>query len=729
MKSFRQKFWNYTIVKYFLSYLLIFTVLISGFFFIVRNQFTNRYFDQLIKQATIQIDSYSDQLDTDFLYLSSVDESLRNNLNIIMSKYSNQSYYAYLTYTELKQYDAAAPLIKSIVYRKNDNDAVIATSSPITHQNGIYLFNSYPSDSRLPLSFDPAAYYNRSTNQLILVSDDARRELVYFPRQKKQEKHTVFFLVDTDRIKQSISSLISDSMPAIALVTPDGQIAAGVNADLINPLSISAALQQGTHALDASSTLYVSSPLTHGYLLIALISTTSLLNQINTIFSSSYAMLSALAIGGFLLVLFAMQITYLPLHRLTKRVIPEADTKEGYLKQLEQVFAESENKTQQLQDKLEKYRISLQKSMLSSITEPDFAEASSALPNIDQFFDPDMHNEIFVLYMKEIDQPMQPEKHRRSFCNILPGDDSCIVLESRSDSAVFLINYIGLEQNKNEVLLSVLSDYYEEEGCLCALSNSGHSLLDVPALYENAKVASTRWPAAPVVTYNPAVDMPSLSYPHDELSQLSRALDVYNFIEAESVINKLFFIVERSTFNHNTLPDFFIKCVLVDMLAIIIRAMDQENIKNAAYRDLYYETLYFNRSFSYSEKREDIRRNTLTLLDIYKQAKKTITPAQLEELIESSFCDPNFSVSVLADHYQVSIAYMSYLLKKNLGINFSKYLWELRLAKAKELLHDTELSVDEVCIQIGYLNTSSFRRKFKQETEMTPSQYRTFSRC
>jgi len=727
MRSFFQKIWNYTIIKYFLSYLLVLSALILGFLFIMRYQFIDRYFEQLSKQAIMQIDGYSAQLDTDFLYFASVDESLRNNLSLIMSKYTNQSYYDYLTYTELKQYDAAAPLIKSIVYRKNDNNHVISTSFLITHEDGKYLLSNFPNDIQHTLIFDPELHYNRSINQLILVADDMRQELVYFPHQKKQEKHTIFFMIDVDSIKQSIKNLVSDAMPAIALVTPEGQIATGINTDLIASCFMPDRIQHGLHTLDSATTLYVSKTLTHGYSLVAMISSTSLLRQINAIFATSYSTLALLAIGGFLLVLFAMQITYLPLHRLTKLIIPQANTRAGYLQQLEQVFAESENKNQLLQDKLDKYRISLQKSMLSSIA-ADFSEPSHALRSYDQFFDPDAHNEFFILYMKEKDRMLHADKHRQYFSGILPGEDACIVLEDKGNSAVFLINYTGLEQNKGEVLLSLLGDYCEEEGCLCALSNSSSSLLDIPTLYENAKIASTRWPVSSVVTYNPAMDVPSLSYPHDELSLLAHALEAYNFIEAESIINKLFFIIERSPSHRNTLPDFYIKCVLVDMLAIIIRALDQENIKNEDYRDLYYETLYFNRSFSYSEKKEAIRDNTLKLLGICRQAKKSITPEQIRELIEKSFCDPNFSVSVLADHYQVSIAYMSYLLKKNLGVNFSKYIWELRLNKAKELLRDTEMPVDEVCVQIGYLNTSSFRRKFKQETDMTPSQYRTVSR-
>lgn len=47
------------------------------------------------------------------------------------------------------------------------------------------------------------------------------------------------------------------------------------------------------------------------------------------------------------------------------------------------------------------------------------------------------------------------------------------------------------------------------------------------------------------------------------------------------------------------------------------------------------------------------------------------------------------------------------------------------MKKAEELLSETDMNIDQISIQVGYLNTSSFRRKFKQETGLTPSQYRS----
>ncbi len=68
---------------------------------------------------------------------------------------------------------------------------------------------------------------------------------------------------------------------------------------------------------------------------------------------------------------------------------------------------------------------------------------------------------------------------------------------------------------------------------------------------------------------------------------------------------------------------------------------------------------------------------------------------------------------------------MSYLFKKEIGENFLDYVWTMRLEKAKELLLTTDILIDDISTAIGYLNPSSFRRKFKQSVGLTPSQYRS----
>ena len=92
--------------------------------------------------------------------------------------------------------------------------------------------------------------------------------------------------------------------------------------------------------------------------------------------------------------------------------------------------------------------------------------------------------------------------------------------------------------------------------------------------------------------------------------------------------------------------------------------------------------------------------------------------------MNAEYASPDFSITVLADAFHISIAHMSSLFKIRFGKNFSEYLWEMRLEKAKGLLLGTDQTIDQISTSVGYVNVSSFRRKFKQEVGVSPSQYR-----
>lgn len=163
------------------------------------------------------------------------------------------------------------------------------------------------------------------------------------------------------------------------------------------------------------------------------------------------------------------------------------------------------------------------------------------------------------------------------------------------------------------------------------------------------------------------------------------------------------------------------------MLTVIINSMTQANIKFKTYSALYFETLYFCRSFPYEEKKREINDSVEKLLLLFEEEyeNKSINSARIQQLVEQHYTSPDFSISYLADLSHVSIAYMSYLFKKELGENFLDYVWTMRLEKAKELLLTTDILIDDISTAVGYLNPSSFRRKFKQSVGLTPSQYRS----
>lgn len=71
-----------------------------------------------------------------------------------------------------------------------------------------------------------------------------------------------------------------------------------------------------------------------------------------------------------------------------------------------------------------------------------------------------------------------------------------------------------------------------------------------------------------------------------------------------------------------------------------------------------------------------------------------------------------------------SPAYFSALFKKETGEGFSKYLTQVRIDQAKELLRETDLSVAEVCEAVGYSDRKHFTQTFHKMTGVNPAEFR-----
>jgi beta-lactam-binding protein with PASTA domain len=62
--------------------------------------------------------------------------------------------------------------------------------------------------------------------------------------------------------------------------------------------------------------------------------------------------------------------------------------------------------------------------------------------------------------------------------------------------------------------------------------------------------------------------------------------------------------------------------------------------------------------------------------------------------------------------------------KNKTGVNFIDYLTNIRIERAKELLADSDVSIKEICSEVGYADPNYFSRIFKKVTGVTPTEYK-----
>ncbi len=70
----------------------------------------------------------------------------------------------------------------------------------------------------------------------------------------------------------------------------------------------------------------------------------------------------------------------------------------------------------------------------------------------------------------------------------------------------------------------------------------------------------------------------------------------------------------------------------------------------------------------------------------------------------------------------------SRFIKKNTGNSFTDYVTMLRLGDACKLLSSSDMSVTDICYEVGYSNVSNFNRTFLRLRGLTPSAYRRLAR-
>ncbi|MDR1514607.1 MAG: helix-turn-helix domain-containing protein [Synergistaceae bacterium] len=100
---------------------------------------------------------------------------------------------------------------------------------------------------------------------------------------------------------------------------------------------------------------------------------------------------------------------------------------------------------------------------------------------------------------------------------------------------------------------------------------------------------------------------------------------------------------------------------------------------------------------------------------------KEITQAL--DYIETHYRE-NVNLEVLAIKVSLSRHYFSKLFKKEVGMNFSQYILEKRLKEAKRMLGETDCSIADISVTVGFQEHNYFGRVFKRFAGFTPSEYR-----
>ena len=96
---------------------------------------------------------------------------------------------------------------------------------------------------------------------------------------------------------------------------------------------------------------------------------------------------------------------------------------------------------------------------------------------------------------------------------------------------------------------------------------------------------------------------------------------------------------------------------------------------------------------------------------------------QVQKTIRERYSE-NLTIHELAAQVYLTPTYLCLLFRQVTGTTINRYLTNVRMEKAKELLMDLSNKLYDVSYAVGYMNPSYFSRQFKKYVGCLPSEYR-----
>jgi AraC-like DNA-binding protein len=98
------------------------------------------------------------------------------------------------------------------------------------------------------------------------------------------------------------------------------------------------------------------------------------------------------------------------------------------------------------------------------------------------------------------------------------------------------------------------------------------------------------------------------------------------------------------------------------------------------------------------------------------------------QLIEENYTDPQLTVAGIARGLNINATYLAHLFSQQVGVRMSRYVANLRIQRAKQLLSATNWQIKRVAYESGYDNPDWFSQVFHSHTGQSPTAYRVRTR-
>jgi AraC-like DNA-binding protein len=107
-----------------------------------------------------------------------------------------------------------------------------------------------------------------------------------------------------------------------------------------------------------------------------------------------------------------------------------------------------------------------------------------------------------------------------------------------------------------------------------------------------------------------------------------------------------------------------------------------------------------------------------------RQHESSSTAKKIIAFLDENYTCPDLSIAMLSESLSLSSSYISRIFKRETGQSVPDYIHSKRVRSAKDLLSETDLSINDIALQVGYSTAWTLNRIFKRLVHMTPGAWR-----
>ncbi len=214
-------------------------------------------------------------------------------------------------------------------------------------------------------------------------------------------------------------------------------------------------------------------------------------------------------------------------------------------------------------------------------------------------------------------------------------------------------------------------------------------------------------------------DINCVSLLNEDIHHLENYIEISAYEDAKSICD---LIIEKNI--KNNVSEETIKEIYFQFLFIAMRIAENRGVLN----NIPFERNIMTLAASFKMLPvPDVREKTYEYLEIIcdtlNRGPGKISPQKIIDYIKKNYSKEVY-LDEMSARFGTSTSYLSRYFKQSVGVNFHRYLSNIRIDEAKKLLELTDRTISDIAQAVGFNNRNIFLRMFKKLEGLNPSEYR-----